>query len=327
MRRIIKNLVNSNGGQSVLEIVTALAIFALLSTALVTLILGNFDFFTAESEMMRGQQLADAGMNAVEAVRDEAWNNLIYSRSAVGLNGNQWELVGEGTTEQLDKYKRTIDFFPIYRNENGEISSSADAYLDVQSKEVEVNVSWQKKNGSELAVHRRKILSNWRVALWRQNDWSGGEGEEVWSEGTVNKFKASDGNLDFPGGKPSLKEVATSTFASSGELESSAFFIPAGKNFTALEWREDIPADCPACNIRLQIKTAKDIAGTPDIWTATWSGPDGEDGDEDDYFEAPQGSLINLKHNSDQWLKYRVLFDGDGAKTPRLEEVRVVYVK
>ena len=59
--------------------------------------------------------------------------------------------------------------------------------------------------------------------------------------------------------------------------------------------------------------------------TAEWSGPDGKDGDETDYFITSGGELIHPDHNGDQWIRYKVELSSDGRDTPILQEVLINY--
>ena len=75
----------------------------------------------------------------------------------------------------------------------------------------------------------------------------------------------------------------------------------------------------------MQIKTAADNNGQPGEWTSTWCGPDGDDADEDDWFEQAGGELISADHNNQQWIKYRIKLTGNQSQTPIVEEIRVYY--
>ena len=74
-----------------------------------------------------------------------------------------------------------------------------------------------------------------------------------------------------------------------------------------------------------KIKPATDAGGSPGAWSSTWSGPEGDDGDERDFFRRAWGGLIHTDHNGDQWIRYRATLDGDGTETPILEEVKIYY--
>lgn len=120
--------------------------------------------------------------------------------------------------------------------------------------------------------------------------------------------------------------TATVNYALSGTYVSSPFNTGAPSIFNAIEWSwNKTSAGCAGCTLRLQIKTAPDAGGSPGTWSATWCGPEGEDGDETDYFTVASGELISTDHNNDQWIKYRAEFAGDGHNTPILSEVRINY--
>jgi len=113
----------------------------------------------------------------------------------------------------------------------------------------------------------------------------------------------------------------------SGYLESSAYSIPAGGNLNIIEWTASgvKTEECPECEIRVLIKTALDIDDEPGDWTQTWSGPEGDDDDENDYFATSTGALLNADCNDMRWIKYRVELSGNGSATPSLEEMRINY--
>src|SRR3989339_724381 len=103
---------------------------------------------------------------------------------------------------------------------------------------------------------------------------------------------------------------------------SSSFNPENNSSFVTIFWTENIPL---GCDIKIQIKTAPDAGGIPGIWSATWSGPDGEDGNETDYYTVQSGQIINVDHNNDQWIKYKVLLTSDSINTPVLSEVSFYY--
>ncbi len=112
-------------------------------------------------------------------------------------------------------------------------------------------------------------------------------------------------------------------YYTSAELESSAFQAGAQSNFNIIEWSESLPGG--NFEIQFQIKTAPDSSGSPGAWSATWCGPEGEDGDSDDYFTNAAGEYISTDHNGDQWIKYKVFLSGDGTNTPVLEDITIDY--
>lgn len=115
--------------------------------------------------------------------------------------------------------------------------------------------------------------------------------------------------------------LAGGGYQSSGTYESSNF--GSVSNFNLIKWTEIIPG--PAFDLKVQIKTAPDSGGAPGAWSATWSGPEGEDGDETDYFTNAVGEIIHPDHIGDNWIKYRLTLSGDGTDTPVLQDITINY--
>lgn len=113
-------------------------------------------------------------------------------------------------------------------------------------------------------------------------------------------------------------------FEKEGYLISSAHFVPSAI-FHSLDWQDD--ATCLNCTVKIWIKTAPDNGGVPGMWDAYWSGPNGKDGGESDYFMQKTGTLINANHNGDQWVRYKVQLDGNGDNTPSVKSIRINYKK
>ncbi|RLC38578.1 hypothetical protein DRH27_01960 [Candidatus Falkowbacteria bacterium] len=322
----ISNFKLHNTGQSIIEIVVALAIFVLIVSSLGVLIMGSFSLLARSSEFIKASALAEEGVEAVRGIRNRAWNELIYNRSGVEIINSAWSLTGEGTDEQIGNFTRVIDFLPVYRDSTGSIAESDDpgAYSDPMSKKISVSVGWDIGGGSGNSVERNTYLTNWNAKFWEQTDWIGGSGQAIWSEN--NMYDNDDGNINVgTAGEITLAEIATSTYASTSQIISSAFNTEKLANFIAIYWEESLPPSCPECLIKLQIKTAPDDNGAPGTWSGTWSGPDGEDGDETDFFTFATGELINIYHNSDQWIKYKAVLKGDASTTPVLEAVKLYY--
>ncbi|MFA6130876.1 MAG: hypothetical protein WC730_01275 [Patescibacteria group bacterium] len=114
--------------------------------------------------------------------------------------------------------------------------------------------------------------------------------------------------------------VGGSLYPLYGELTSSAFNLTDVSPVQILEWDEETTSCTPACTIKIQVRTAPDVAGAPGIFTS-WYGAGGVG----TYFTDPAGSLIPKDLNWNQWVEYRVELAGDGIQTPVLQEVRLNY--
>ena len=181
-------------GQSILEVIIALAIFALIAAAMVSLMLGSFTSLIKSDEYLTAAALADEGLEAVRSVRDGAWNELIYDQSAVSNTTGEWKLGDEGTTETIGAFTRTITFTPV------------GAPVDLYGKNVKSKIDWVTTPGGAASVTRETRLTNWDSRDWLQTDWSGGAGQNNWSD--PSRYTSDDGKIDALSiGQLKLKEL------------------------------------------------------------------------------------------------------------------------
>jgi type II secretory pathway pseudopilin PulG len=149
-------------GQAIIEIILSLAIMAIFISGLPGLLIGSYQSLTRGSQTLRAQMIAQEGIEAVRSIRDRAWAELRFSRSAIAIDNNRWVLTGEGTTEQLGDFTRLIDFFPVFRDSGNNIVPAVDseATMDADSKEVKVTVSWEIFPGQDREVVFDTLLIN-----------------------------------------------------------------------------------------------------------------------------------------------------------------------
>lgn len=176
----------NKSGQSILEVVIAMAVFALFAAAFVSLALGSFSAATTSADYLTAAALADEGLEAVRSIRDGAWNELTYngfSQSAVSSSTGEWRLTGEGTSETIGFFTRVITFPPV------------GGAVDLYSKNVKSKVDWTTNRGGAVSVARETRLSNWDSRDWVQTDWSGGAGQNVWND--PSRYASDDGRVDI----------------------------------------------------------------------------------------------------------------------------------
>jgi len=130
-------------GFSIVEIVLSVALFGLLVTAL----MGSFSYGQEGSQTggdrARATALAQEGIQAMQSIRDEVWNEFTYMQSGVQISGGEWDFLGEGTTETIGDFTRTITFANVCRDGSDVIATCPSTYTDPHSKQVTVTVSWQ----------------------------------------------------------------------------------------------------------------------------------------------------------------------------------------
>lgn len=157
-----------------------------------------------------------------------------------------------------------------------------------------------------------KILTTGRGFL-RQTDWSGGPGQETFTNTT--KYQSSDGNINdnAPAGEVRLKSGATS-----GVLTSSTFDTGSQSEFHQIQWTPtDQPPAAGPNSVRFQIATSKN---TQAAWV--YKGPDGTS---NTYYTLTD-NVINGNHNSDRYLRYTLfLRTDDVAVTPNVADVSFTF--
>ena len=315
-------------GFSLLEIIVAIGVFALMSGAVISLMLGGVMLSSGSVDRTGAELLSREGLEAVYASKGR-WNELVYAETDISGEAGFWNFFPEGTVGRYGKYSRSISFFPVYRGEDGNIAESndPDARLDVFSKQASVTVRWAGWYGATSTIERSILLTDWNTAVWLQSGYQGGEGQSIWSDPQMYASSDSVVIADPETGRLALTQTSSTTYAMSGELVSSAYDIGPGSYFHILAWEQSIPDGCPDCHITFQVQTVSDQAGIPSSWPAIWSGPKGEEysGEDPDMFLVSSGTIIHQSHNGDRWIRYKALLHGDGLQTPVLKKVQIYY--
>lgn len=299
----MSNVRMNNKGQSIVEIVVALAIFSLVSSAVVSLLLGGVGTFARREHNLRAVFALQEDTEAVRSIAHGSWNTIESGEKAIVKN-NGWTISDDLPID--GEFIRTVTFSPIYRDGSGEIVTSdiSGATLDPFSFESAARVRWIRLDNEEDYLESRFFISPGDFSLRLDNDWS-----------DAGKYSAI--SSVETGAGVSLTEVATSSYEVSGYLESLPLEVPAGSNFLALKWSGSVSGDD---GVTVRIKTSSDNIE----WSQTWSGPEGdEDGDETDFFSAQEPAMIHQSHNGDTWLKYKVDLTGSGSTTPLVSSVEV----
>ncbi len=161
---ILYKIKNIQSGQSLAEIVIALALVAVFLSVVGASLLFGLESADRGRDYLQAQMLAREGIEAARSVYYEDWDSPSYSQSAIVISDNAWTLSGEGTSEQIGKFSRQINFSSLYRasstNELVE-SSNPDAYLDALSKKISVDIAWVKNNGQAGSYSLESIISAW----------------------------------------------------------------------------------------------------------------------------------------------------------------------
>ena len=151
----------AKGGQSIVELIIAIAVFSLIGAAMTVMVIGSFTALMQGGEHTEAKALAQEGIEAVRAIKDRAWNENVFSTSSVSINGSQWIFDGEGTTEIIGQFTRVISFDDVCRDSSNNITDCPGDYVDVHSKKATVTITWDIRAGVSNTVKRVSYITNW----------------------------------------------------------------------------------------------------------------------------------------------------------------------
>jgi len=219
-------------GQSVIEIVIAIAIFALLASSFVSLGLGSFAALGRSEDFTSAAALSSAAIEAVRAVRDGAWNEIILGPVVGDTSDGYWKLAPGTGGETIGKFTRATTVSEACRDTFGGLVGCSSGTPDLGSRFVESRVYWPSFAGGENEVTRTTLLTNWDSEDFIQNDWSGGDGQTEWSDET--RYLSDDGNINpTTPGQLTLATVTTDAGSSNSDFTTNATgwnFAPWGVN-------------------------------------------------------------------------------------------------
>ncbi|MBU2260230.1 hypothetical protein KKC44_06550, partial [Patescibacteria group bacterium] len=190
---------NDKFGQSLLEIIIAIAIFSLIGAAIATMVTGSLSVLTKGGDQIEADALAQEAIEAVRSVHDGAWNEIIYDSAVLSTSSSQW-IISSGLSELIgSRFTRTITFEDVCRDSLDNIDICPSNYVDVNSKKVTVIVSWEVREGVTNSVQRIAYLTNWDSRDWVQTDWVDGNGQIEWSDPEMYDFSIDINTTDTAG--------------------------------------------------------------------------------------------------------------------------------
>ena len=150
---MVKKTITNQRGFSVVEVLLASTIFALLITAVIgAVIYGRVSTATAGNRS-RANLIAEEGLEAVRSIRDASYANLVDGTYGLSQAGNVWSLAGSSDTTGL--YTRRIT-----------ISSAS----GTDRKTVKSDITWQ-QGGNTGSTSVETLLTNWQSTI-RQASWT-----------------------------------------------------------------------------------------------------------------------------------------------------------
>lgn len=179
-------------GQTILEVVIALAIFIFISSSLAALILGGVNAAQQGAQHLEADALSQEGMEGLLSIRNGAWNELTQSPTGISVSDGQWVL--SGTQDAIAPFTRTLTINSVCRSAGGDIAACPGVFVDPHTFFATSAVSWTTIEGAQNQVARSSYLTFWDSLLWTQTDWSGGAGQNIWL--LPNRYESDDGQIN-----------------------------------------------------------------------------------------------------------------------------------
>ncbi len=130
-------------GFSVVEVLLSVAIFALLVTGLVGVVIYGQETSSVSGKRARAVLVAEEGLEAVRNIRDEDFANLVDGTYGLAVSGNQW--IFSGSSDTTDVFTRAVTISTV----------------DSSTKQVTSQVTWDQTAQRSGIAELTTYLTDW----------------------------------------------------------------------------------------------------------------------------------------------------------------------
>lgn len=144
MSSLMKRFASGQAGFSMVEIMLSVAIFGMVTTALIGAIIYARESIGANGSRNRATYLSQEGMEAVRSIRDRDYTLLADGTYGLALVGGQWTF--SDTPDVTDGFRRQV-----------EIAAQSET-----AKQVTVTITWQQTPQRTGTIEQAMNLTDWR---------------------------------------------------------------------------------------------------------------------------------------------------------------------
>jgi hypothetical protein len=163
---LIKKFLKKNSGQSLIEVVIAIGLLAVVFTSSWQILHDSFMSVHQEVIGLRAHYLVLGGLEGIRSIRDEDWNALVDGTWHFEYDTGGPEIkvvILEGGEEVWGIFSRRIEVSSVRRNTDTEKITEDPAYeIDEDTKRVDVIVQWD-YGGSTRTDMETIYLTNWAM--------------------------------------------------------------------------------------------------------------------------------------------------------------------
>jgi type II secretory pathway pseudopilin PulG len=152
-------------GFSVIEVILAAALFMILATGAVVVVLQGLDSNRLGEEQTVASQYASEGIEASRSIKNQNFAYLVNSvgTGIVASSSGVWKFSGSSNVLS-SKYTRVLTVSDVQRDGSGNIVASGGT-LDPLTKKITSTVSWNFTPTRSDSVILSTYLTNWRLAI------------------------------------------------------------------------------------------------------------------------------------------------------------------
>jgi Tfp pilus assembly protein PilV len=151
---------NLQSGISLIEIIIAIAVFTMIVMGTMSVVLGSFSMSRQAEEGSKAGLLAQEGMEAVNSLKNQNWNNVTNGAHGITKTGGTWTFTG--TSDTTEKYTRVITVSDVFRDGSGNIVTLGGT-IAPETKKVSVIVSWNFGGTRHDGVVINQYVTRWQV--------------------------------------------------------------------------------------------------------------------------------------------------------------------
>lgn len=156
---IIKKIFKQESAQSLVEVVIAIGLLAIVFTGSWQILHGSYMSISEEAVGLKAHYLVVEGVEGIRSIRDEDWNKIIDGTWHFEYDETDPEskfldlLVGEESV--WDIYSRRIEISSVRRDPStGKITENEIYDIDPDTKLVEIVVQWQFMGSTRTDIER-----------------------------------------------------------------------------------------------------------------------------------------------------------------------------
>lgn len=160
----MKRLSHINKGFSLVEIILAIALFAIFSFGAIGVVLQGMEANRLSTEQTVALEYASEGLEAARSIKNQSFAALVNT-AATGItkNGTSWGFNGANNLFS-NRFDRVITVTDVQRDGNGNIVASGGT-VDPNTKKITSTVSWTVSGTRNDTVSLSTYLSNWSQAI------------------------------------------------------------------------------------------------------------------------------------------------------------------